>query len=200
MAKEQWQREKINVVKDKEILEERVNELDSTVERMTRDIESLTSSLKEKQNIISLQEAEKERIKQQERNNRKEFSEQIELLTRRAQQYLKQLEDKTSLCDRQQQLLSTLEMKEEQLIQDNKKLHGDVVKMEEAQREQQKEFKEDLQYLFIHYVLDHEEDKEESGSPDWEQVIKTSANDPHLTSLLQKWRHLLLPESSQYNA
>jgi len=193
-AKEQWQRDKVKVVKEKEALEEKVNELESTVERMARDVEILRSSLIEKQKEIALLETKKERNKNTEMNYKKDYTEQVEQLTKRAQQFLKQLQEKTNLCDQQHELITSLEMKQEILTQSNWTLRSEVVKSEEAI----KEFMEDLRPLIAQYVKEHGELAAEVS--DWKQIIRASAGDSQLTNMLSKWKHLLLSEAPQFNA
>lgn len=90
-------------------MEGKLFELEAILERMSKEIESLKASLKEKSKMITTQEQEKERWKDQERKSRSESENTIEQLQRRAQHFLRELEAKSLLCDQQAQLVIELQ-------------------------------------------------------------------------------------------
>jgi DNA polymerase III alpha subunit (gram-positive type) len=117
-----WEIERVSLEKDKEILEMKLRELENILERMGKEIESLKASLKEKQQIISARDVEKERMKENERKLRKEWNDQVEQLTRRGQQFLREIEEKTIVCDSQCQTMSTMESLNKQLMLEKEQL------------------------------------------------------------------------------
>lgn len=104
-----WEIEKSDLQQDKIRLEGKLFELEAILERMSKEIESLKASLKEKNKIITTQEQEKERWKDQEHKTRSESENTIEQLQRRAQHFLRELEAKSLLCDQQAQLVLNLQ-------------------------------------------------------------------------------------------
>ena len=115
-SQEEWEAEKASLQKDKELLEQKLFELENILERMSKEIESLKASLKDKQKAVSTQETEKEKLQEQERRVRKESETTIEQLQRRAQHFLRELEVKSLLCDSQCEHITLLELTNKQLL------------------------------------------------------------------------------------
>eukprot|EP00026_Physarum_polycephalum_P010582 Phypoly_transcript_10749.p1 GENE.Phypoly_transcript_10749~~Phypoly_transcript_10749.p1 ORF type:complete len:369 (+),score=73.35 Phypoly_transcript_10749:92-1108(+) len=106
----EWECEKVSLQKDKERLEQKLFELENILEKMSKEIETLKVSLKDKQKAANVQEAEKERLQEQERRARQESEATIEQLQRRAQQFLRELEVKSAQCDDQSHHIHQLEL------------------------------------------------------------------------------------------
>jgi hypothetical protein len=156
----EWESEKASLQKDKELLEQKLFELENILERMSKEIESLKASLKDKQKAVNAQETEKERLQEQERRVRKESEATIEQLQRRAQHFLRELEAKSLLCDSQSQHITLLEQSNKQMLQEKEILAAEMDKSAGAKdvSHPQSLLQQHQTLLQQHQTLRHEHD------------------------------------------
>jgi len=193
--------EKLALKGEKELVEKKLYELENFLDQLTRDIEGLKSTIKDKQAVIDTHELEKERMYEHERMLRKESNEHIERLHRRAQKFLIDFEEKASLAAVQQQQIASMEAFHSQFQAEQERLAADLHRSSEelrrargecatlgAQRdrlsEQRDRLAADLKNLLANYVFANHRATTVSHEQDTSVV---EVHDSKLAALIKSW-------------